>query len=109
MNIENQSSSAIAQILGERLRHARLNQDLTQAQLAANSGVSRKSVLNAEKGQAQLEVFISIMAALGLTQHLNQFLPVPTISPVQLAKLKGKQRKRASGDRRANDREKPSW
>ncbi|HMU67226.1 MAG TPA: helix-turn-helix transcriptional regulator [Cellvibrionaceae bacterium] len=88
--------AAVAEALGERLKQARLNADLTQARLAELAGVTRKVVLNAEKGKAQLEAFVALILALNLAEHLDKFLPPQTISPVQLAKLQAKQRKRAS-------------
>lgn len=97
MDIKEKSPAAIAEVLGHRLKQARLNADLTQVAVARQAGVSRKTVLNAEKGHAQLESFIAILAALNLLDQLDQFLPVQDISPLQLAKLQGKQRQRASG------------
>ncbi|CAA0122477.1 Uncharacterised protein [BD1-7 clade bacterium] len=93
------SADDISRQLGERLKHARLNADLTQLDVAKRAGISRKAVLNAEKGQAQLSVFVAILLALDSVAQLNQFLPEPPISPVQLSKLRGKQRQRASGKR----------
>lgn len=53
MSTEEKSPLAIAQQLGERLKQARLNADMTQIDVAAHAGVvSRKAVLNAEKGKA---------------------------------------------------------
>ncbi len=96
MTIE-KSSAALSEELGERLKQARLNLNLTQSEVAALAGVARKTVLNAEKGKVQLEVFVAIMIALNLTDQLNLFLPKQEISPLQLAKLEGKKRQRASG------------
>lgn len=90
------TASAVAEDIGQRLKHARLNQDLTQSEVASLAGVARKTVLNAEKGKAQLETFIAIMMALNVTEHLELFLPKQTVSPRQLAKLQGKSRQRAS-------------
>lgn len=87
---------ALAEELGERLKQARLNRDLTQAEVALRAGVARKTVLNAEKGKAQLDVFIALLMALDLTGQLELFLPKQQLSPLQLAKLQGKQRQRAS-------------
>lgn len=101
--------SAYAEEIGERLKQARLNRDLTQAEVARLAGVARKTVLNAEKGKAQLETLIAIMMALDLTDHLNLFLPKQEISPLQLAKLQGKKRQRASGQHHAPDEETPQW
>ncbi len=90
------SPEALAERLGQRLKQARLNANLTQTEIAEHAGLSRKVVMNAEKGKGQLLSFIAIMMALNLEQHLDNFLPPQDISPLQLAKLKGKQRQRAS-------------
>ena len=109
MGIEERSSAAIAEELGERLKQARLNADMTQVEVAGQAGVSRKAVLNAEKGKVQLEVLIAIMGALKLTSQLNNFLPVQEVSPIQLAKLQGRKRQRASGQRSSGEQEPPEW
>lgn len=103
------SASAIAEELGERLKQARLNQNLTQSEIAEFAGVARKTVINAEKGKAQLDIFIAIMQALNLTEQLDLFLPKQTISPIQLAKLQGKKRQRASKQHRENEEETIEW
>lgn len=109
MNISEMSASAIAEELGERLKQARLNQNLTQAEVAEFVGVSRKLVMNAEKGKAQLEVFVAILAALNLTSHLELFLPKQQISPIQLAQLQGRRRQRASGQKTLDEEDISEW
>lgn len=96
MKIENMSPLAIAEELGSRLKQARLRADLTQSEVASRSGLSRKTILNAEKGKVQLENLIAILAAMDMMEQLDMFLPVQEISPIQMAKLKGQQRQRAS-------------
>lgn len=103
------SASAIAEELGERLKQARLNHDLTQAEVAEIVGVTRKTILNAEKGKVPLDIFVAIMVALDLTAQLDLFLPKQEISPLQLAKLQGKKRQRASRQRKHNDEDTPEW
>lgn len=109
MGISEKSASAIAAELGERLKQARLNHDLTQAEVAELAGISRKTVLNAEKGNVQLTILIAIMAALNLLEQLDLFLPKQDISPIQLAKLQGKKRQRASGHRKNNIEDLAEW
>ena len=99
----------IAEELGNRLKQARLNADLTQVEVAKRAGLSRKAVLNAEKGSAQLEVFLAILQVLNLLDQLNNFLPVQEISPLQLAKLKGKKRRRASGQNSSSAEDLAEW
>lgn len=103
------SPLAIAEELGVRLRQARLNLDLTQQILAERAGLSRKILMNAEKGRASLESFVAIMGALGLVAQLDSFLPPQILSPLQLAKLQGRPRQRASGAKLASNeiREEP--
>lgn len=90
------TASVITQKLGERLKQTRLNKNLTQLEVATLAGVARKTVINAEKGKAQLEIFVAIMLALDVVEQLDVFLPKPDISPLQLAKLQGRKRQRAS-------------
>jgi putative transcriptional regulator len=110
MVFENMSPKAIAEELGDRLRNARLNADLTQAEVASRAGLSRPTVVAAEQGRVQLENLV----AMGMVNRLDAFLPVQEISPLQLAKLRGRERQRAS---RAKNRptparvkkDEPSW
>ena len=90
------SPVAIAEELGNRLKQARLNADLSQAELASRTGLNRRTMLNAEKGKVQLKNLVAILTALNMADQLNLFLPIQEISPLQLAKLKGKERQRAS-------------
>ena len=93
---KNMSPVAIAERLGERLKQARLNADLTQAEVASRTGLNRRTILNAEKGNVQLKNLVAILLTLGMVEQINLFLPIQEISPLQLAKLKGKKRQRAS-------------
>lgn len=103
------TAAAHAEEIGERLKQARLNKDLTQSEVAKLAGVARTTVLKAEKGKVQLEIFIAILMALDLTDQLDLFLPKQELSPLQLSKLQGKQRQRASGQRSEPKEESPEW
>ncbi|MCI2283780.1 helix-turn-helix domain-containing protein [Colwellia sp. MSW7] len=115
MTFDSESPDAIASELGDRIRTARLNADLTQQALAQKAGISIKAVTNSEKGKSTLESFIAILIALNLTEQLNAFIPKQEISPIQLAKLQGKQRKRATAEHKtmtksiAKNKENTSW
>ena len=97
MELNTLSPAAIAEELGERLKQARLNINMTQSEIGDIAGLSRKVIINAEKGMVKLEPLIAIMIALGLTDNIDRFLPTQPISPLQLAKLSGKKRQRSSG------------
>ena len=92
------SPSAIAAEMGARIRQARLNADFRQEALSEKAGVSVKVLRNAEQGKVYLENLMAILQALDLLESIDLFLPPMPVSPIQLAKLKGKVRVRASGD-----------
>jgi len=103
MEFKFMSNSEIQKELGRRLQRERLNQNLTQAELTEKSGISRRTLTSAENGEGPtMDTMICILRGLGLLARFDQFLPEPPMSPVQLAKLRGKQRQRASGKRALN-------
>lgn len=106
---KNTSPEAIAAELGERLRQARLNANLTQSAVAQRAGINRKAVVNAEKGKGQLISFVAILTALDLANQLNTFLPEQPLSPLQLARLQGAKRQRASGNNKVDAGEPMEW
>lgn len=103
MTFDSASPYAIASELGDRIRTARLNADLTQQALAQKAGISIKAVTNSEKGKSTLESFIAILIALNITEQLNSFIPTQELSPIQLAKLQGKKRQRATATGKAKN------
>ena len=105
----NQTPAAIAEVIGERIKQARLNANLTQQQVADNAGITRKLVVRAEKGKTQLETMIAILQALEIVEQLDNFVPPQEISPLQLAKLQGQKRQRASGPRVKKTKDDLSW
>ena len=102
------SDELILQEIGERLVRARLERNLTQAELAKMAGISKRTLERIESGAAstQLTTFIRICRALGLLQRFDAFLPKPVASPVEQLKLQGRKRKRASGARLEKTRDK---
>ena len=104
MNYQQMSNPAILTEIGERLRRARLNANIGQDELAEKTGVSRKTIQNAESGKnCSLDTLISLLRGLNQLQQLDVFLPEPELSPMQLARLKGQVRQRASGSRGSED------
>ncbi len=77
--------------------------NLTQAELARESGVSRSTVARLEQGEStQATNLIRILRVLDLLPNLEALIPEPGVSPLQQLKLRGKSRQRAS---RASDGE----
>lgn len=66
------SVGEIALTLAQRLRALRLQQALSQADLAGRAGISERALRNFEaRGQATLETFLRIAQALGRTGDLE--------------------------------------
>jgi transcriptional regulator with XRE-family HTH domain len=97
--------------MGGRLAKMRLERNLTQAQLAQQSGVSKRTVERLEKGAVatQLAGFIRMCRTLGVLDRLDNFLPEPVPSPVEQLKRRGKQRQRASSSRKAGKASVKKW
>lgn len=93
------SDKAIATELGERFRALRLKKNITQSGLAALTMLSLNSIKALESGKGKLSTIISVLRALSALDDLNSFIPETSISPIQLAKMQGKVRERASGYR----------
>jgi len=97
MDFQWQPDFSILQTLGERISSTRLNRNLSQAELANKAGITRRALQKIESGNDfKMVTLIKILRSLNLLNHLNHFLPPTTISPIQLAKLKGKEKQRAS-------------
>jgi transcriptional regulator with XRE-family HTH domain len=68
---------------GHRLAQIRLGRNMTQAELASRSGVSKRSIERLETGFGglRLDVFFRVCGALGLTQGFETLLPESRLSP----------------------------
>ena len=98
MNIAEMSDKALMDLIGGRIQKERLNQNLTQRELAERAGLGLRTVKSLEAGQRpMLETLIRALRALGRLGAIDAFLPEPGLSPLQLAKFQGRARQRASG------------
>lgn len=97
-HLEPLSNQLIHDQLCHRLKMARLEANITQAELAERTGVSIITVKRAEsgKGNMTLMTLIALMRGLGRLEQLNNFLPEPSLSPLQLKASAGQRRQRAS-------------
>jgi transcriptional regulator with XRE-family HTH domain len=97
------TDEAVLTELGRRLERTRLERNLTQRELAAEAGVERKATQRLEAGEpVRLTSFIRVLRALGLLDSLDRLVPEPLPSPLELLKLQGKRRQRATGERRTS-------
>lgn len=96
--------------LGGRLMRVRLERNLTQAALAEQAGLSKRTVERLESGEVatQISAFLRVCRVLGLIDRFDALIPEATASPIAQLKLQGRMRRRASG-RRAAKGEPMKW
>jgi transcriptional regulator with XRE-family HTH domain len=98
------TDEAILAEVGGRLAQRRLELQLTQEMLAEQAGVSKRTVERVEAGATtQMSTLIRLLRVLALLDRLETLVPETGPRPMDLAKLKGKARKRASGRRKSPD------
>ena len=105
------SDAAVLQEIGHRLARRRVALELTQADLAAQAGVAKRTLERVEAGEStQTANLIRIFRVLGLLDGLAALIPEAGARPLDLLKLKGKQRQRASSKKRTQQNGTPwSW
>lgn len=110
MGIYGMSDLAILREIGHRLKRKRLEKNLSQQRLADLAGLNRTTVGEAERGTPfGVLTLIQMLRALNALEELDSFLPDPGVSPLQLAKLKGKERQRASPQTTNSDEGEFDW
>ena len=89
------SDSAVLLELGHRLSRRRVELALTQADLAREAGVAKRTVERIEAGDpTQTTNLIRVLRTLNLFDALNAAIPEGGPRPMELLKLKGKERQR---------------
>jgi len=105
---EYQSDNAILAELGSRLSSLRVSQNMTQASLAREAGISKRTLERIEAGQsAQITNFVRVLRVLNVLDRLETLLPRPETGPMDLLKSSGKTPQRAS--RRGTTKEIQPW
>ncbi len=104
------SDLAILREIGRRLKRKRLEKNLSQQRLADLAGLNRTTIGEAERGTSfGVLTLIQILRVLNALEEMDSFLPDPGISPLQLAKMKGKERRRASQQTTNDDEGEFDW
>lgn len=97
--------------MGSRLAATRLARNLTQAALAEEAGVSKRTIERLESGEvaARLSGLVRVFRALNMAERLDALVPSPTASPVEQLEAAGRRRKRAAGRRGSARTAKRTW
>lgn len=102
MNFEAMTDQAVAAELGRRMEQLRLEQNLTQQEVADAVGLSRVSYRKLAAGEGKFVNVIAVLRVLGQLALVEQFIPETTFSPMEQLKMRGKTRQRATGSRGAD-------
>jgi transcriptional regulator with XRE-family HTH domain len=94
------SDESIEHEIGRRIKALRLRRNITQKELAEATALSLNTIKSLESGRGKLSTVIAVLRKLGALDQIDNLIPEPSISPLQLAKKQGRQRERASGGRR---------
>ncbi len=108
MNTKNPllTDNAILEHVGDRVRQLRLRKDLTQYQLAKDSGVGKSTIERFEKGHSiQLTSYIRILRTFGKLDALLDLIPEQAASPMEMLMRELPAKYRAS---KANKEKNPS-
>ncbi len=105
------SDDTILKNLGIQFKQMRLNKNYTQKQLGELSGISRSAISDLEnKGNGTMKTFVQLLRALEKLELLQPFISEASVSPLLIAKLKGKKRLRATGvNKLKTNNEEPEW
>ncbi len=99
MDFYSMTDKGIGIEIGNRVKALRLRKNRTQRQVAQATALSLNAIKSLESGRARMLTFIAVLRELGALEALDNFIPEPSISPLQMAKQQGKKRIRASGKR----------
>ncbi len=109
MNYYVMTDDAIAKEIGARFRRLRLERNISQEELSNRTLISLTAIKSLESGKGKLATILTVLRELHALDNLDSFIPDPGISPIMLAKMKGKERKRATGKRKKFQKKKEKF
>lgn len=94
------TDEAVLAEIGERIAARRIDMQLTQAAVAEQAGIAKRTLERMEAGHSsQLSSLIRVIRVLDALPGLDGLVPETGPRPMDLLKRKGKIRQRASGKR----------
>ena len=96
------TDDAVLAELGARIAGRRIELQLTQAAVAEQAGIAKRTLERMESGEtSQLGTLIRVLRVLDAASGLDGLIPEAGARPMDLLKQKSKVRQRASGKRAA--------
>lgn len=110
IELKRMTDDMIIEAIGEYIRSIRLERNLTQEQLGDRAGVHRTTIRDLELGKrSTLLTLIQVLRSLDQLQTLKSFKVSKELSPLELAKIEMKERKRATGSKTNENSKKSDW
>jgi transcriptional regulator with XRE-family HTH domain len=110
INIHRMSDDAIIQTMGHFVKHHRLQQNITQKNLAEKAGINRTTLSDLELGKrSQLITLIQVLRILNKLHVFESFEVKQQISPIKLAEIEMKKRQKASRQDKNTTTNKTDW
>jgi transcriptional regulator with XRE-family HTH domain len=98
------TDEAILHEIGDRMERRRIDAGLTQAQLAQEAGISKRTVERMEAGHStDFAMLLRVLRVLKLLEALDLLVPDLPQSPLMLLKGRGRTRKRVGHPRHPRD------
>jgi len=98
------TDAAVLHEIGDRLERRRIDAGLTQAQLAGEAGISKRTVERFDAGHStDFVMLVRALRVLKLFAALDQLVSDSPPSPLMLLKTRGRTRKRVGHSRRLPD------
>jgi transcriptional regulator with XRE-family HTH domain len=99
------SDQVLASTVGARLQTLRLKKNISLETVAENAAISRQTLhLLLNQGKGTLINLVAVLRAIGELERLSSLLEEVRPSPLQIVRMEGKKRRRASGTRGASSK-----
>lgn len=108
MRMLSMSDQAIAELIGARVEALRLKKNIHLELIAHEAGISRQTLRNLLHGKGTLLNLISVLRVIDELDRLGSLTEEVRSSPIQMARMAGKQRVRASSPRKTDNEPVPA-
>lgn len=96
--------------IATRVARVRVEFGLTQADLARDAGVSKRTIERIESGKStQLAIFVRILRALGYLENMESLIPPAAPGPIERLDHQGQRRQRAKSSDRVAGNKSRDW
>lgn len=108
MRLQAMTDDAVASAIGARLQELRLKKNISQEQVAKEAGISRQTLVNLLRGKGTIVNLIAVLRAIGELERMSSLVQDVLPSPLQVIKMAGNKRIRASGTRATGNKDSSS-